>query len=152
MEACIKALDEQTDEATKQMLQAVVNRKRKFKKYKQNHLMTVNACLIISMMFLLYIYFFIAKPYSYSFFSMFSVFVNSSVNFVCLVLSISMYGYMIVLKKKKDKAEKEFHALRCEIIDKSKHLWKKDSSWNSRHKVFEMMKKNFDINLYHENK
>jgi hypothetical protein len=59
---------------------------------------------------------------------------------------------MNIFREKKEKAEKEFHALRCEIIDKSKDLWKKEESWTSRHLVFEMMKKTFDINLYHENK
>ena len=51
-----------------------------------------------------------------------------------------------------DKAEKEYQLLRCEIITKSKLLWEKESEWKNRHKVFEMMKKNYDINLYHENK
>ena len=51
-----------------------------------------------------------------------------------------------------EKAEKEYQLLRCEIIQKSKLLWENESEWKNRHKVFEMMKNNFDINLYHENK
>ncbi|PLT28303.1 YpbF family protein [Peribacillus deserti] len=152
MEPAIVMLDEKTDLATKQMLQAVVKRKQKFQRYKYNHILTLCACMMISLMFLLYVYWFIAKPYSYSFFAMFSAFVNSSLNFFYLAVTIGLYGYMIVLKKKVDKAEKEFHALRCEIIDKSKDLWKPEQSWKGRHTVYEMMKKNFDINLYHENK
>ncbi|MEW8986220.1 MAG: DUF2663 family protein, partial [Bacillus sp. (in: firmicutes)] len=62
------------------------------------------------------------------------------------------YGLMNLFRNKRDKAEKEFHALRCEIIDKSKDLWRKEEAWSNRHLVFEMMKKNYDINLFHENK
>ncbi|MBM7694727.1 hypothetical protein JOC77_004204 [Peribacillus deserti] len=152
MEPSIVMLDDKTDQATKQMLQAVVKRQQKFKKYKHNHILTLCACLMISLMFLLYVYWFIAKPYSYSFFAMFSAFVNNSLNFFYLSVTIGLYGYMIVLKKKVDKAEKEFHALRCEIIEKSKDLWRPESAWKARHTVYDMMKKNFDINLYHENK
>ncbi len=69
-----------------------------------------------------------------------------------LIVIFGLYGLMNVYRQKRDKAEKEFHALRCEIIDKSKDLWKKEDAWNNRHLVFEMMKQNYDINLYHENK
>jgi hypothetical protein len=69
-----------------------------------------------------------------------------------LAAAIGLYGYMVLIKKKLDKAEKEFQLLRCEIINKSKQLWEKEEEWKNRHKVFEMMKKNYDINLYHENK
>lgn len=69
-----------------------------------------------------------------------------------LIFIIGLYGFMNLIRGKRDKAEKEFHALRCEIIDKSKDLWKKEDEWKNRHIVFEMMKENFDINLFHENK
>ena len=69
-----------------------------------------------------------------------------------LMAVIGLFGLMNVFRQKRDKAEKEFHLLRCEIIDKSKDLWGKEDQWKNRHIVFEMMKKNYDINLYHENK
>ncbi|MGW9606608.1 DUF2663 family protein, partial [Heyndrickxia sporothermodurans] len=39
----------------------------------------------------------------------------------------------------------------CEIIDRSKDLWKNEA-WKSRNVVFEMMKEKYNINLYHESK
>ncbi|MFT4413131.1 DUF2663 family protein [Fredinandcohnia humi] len=30
--------------------------------------------------------------------------------------------------------------------------WKEPSQWKGRQKVFEMMKREFDVNLYHESK
>ncbi|AOH55551.1 hypothetical protein ABE28_014425 [Peribacillus muralis] len=152
MESTIILLDEKTDQATKQMLQNVVDRKKKFEALKKKHMKSLWATMIVAGFFLIYLYLNIVVPYSYSFFTMFSVFVDHFSHFLFLASAIGLYGYMVMIKKKLDKAEKEFQLLRCEIINKSKQLWEKEEEWKSRHKVFEMMKKNFDINLYHENK
>ena len=81
---------------------------------------------------------------------------NSFFVFVFIILSMLllafMYGGMLYYKKKMDKAEKEFHALRCEIIDRSKDLWKNDVAWKNRHILFNKFKDLYDINLFHENK
>lgn len=152
MEPSILLLDEHTDQATKKMLQNVIDRKRKFDKAKRNHIISIWACFGLAALLLLYIYFNIARPYSYSFFAMFSAFVNQSNHILFLIAVFGLYGYMNLLKTKRDKAEKEYHGLRCEIVDRSKDLWKHEAAWQNRHKVFEMMKNNYDINLYHENK
>lgn len=152
MESSIIMLDERTDQATKQMLQKVIERKRKFDDLKSKHLIIMWSTVFSSFVYFYYLYLSIAIPYSYSFASMFSAFVGNSINFYCLIVIIGLFGFMNLLREKREKAEKEFHALRCEIIDKSKDLWKKEEAWNYRHLVFEMMKKNYDINLYHENK
>ncbi|RFU69067.1 YpbF family protein [Bacillus sp. V59.32b] len=152
MEPSILLLDGHTDQATKKMLQNVIERKRKFDKAKRNHLISIWVSLGMAAILLLYIYFYIARPYSYSFFAMFSAFVDQSNHFIFLVVTIGLYGYMNLLKTKRDKAEKEYQGLRCEIVDRSKDLWKQEGAWQNRHKVFEMMKNNYDINLYHENK
>lgn len=152
MESSIMMLDDRTDKATKQMLQKVVERKRKFDAFTFRHLIVLWATIFSSFIYLYFLYKTVAVPYSYSFAEMFSAFVSQSYNLYALVLIVGLYGLMNLLKEKKDKAEKEFHALRCEIIDKSKDLWKQEEAWKNRHLVFEMMKKNYDINLYHENK
>jgi hypothetical protein len=152
MEQTILMLDERTDQATKQMLLNVVKRKKKYDQYKAKHLFTMSCTLFLLFCYFIYLYFTVVNPYSYSFSVMFSAYVNNSANFYFLIITLGTYGLMNIFREKKEKAEKEFHALRCEIIDKSKDLWKKEESWASRHLVFEMMKKTFDINLYHENK
>ncbi|KAB2338354.1 DUF2663 family protein [Cytobacillus depressus] len=152
MESSIKMLDDRTDQATRQMLQKVVERKTKFDTFKLRHLIAMWATMFLSFCYFIYLYQTVMKPYSYSFSAMFSVFVNQSANLYFLVMTVGLYGLMNVLRAKREKAEKEFHALRCEIIDKSKDLWKKEDEWKNRHTVFEMMKANYDINLYHENK
>lgn len=152
METTIQMLDERTDQAARQMLQKVVERKRKFDRYKARHLAVMWAGVFVSFFYLIYLYYTVMEPYSYSFASMFSAFASNSVNLYLLFLAGGLYGTMNLFKEKKDKAEKEYHALRCEIVDRSKDLWKKEEEWKNRHIVFEMMKKNYDINLYHENK
>lgn len=152
MESPIIMLDDRTDQATRKMLQKVVERKRKFDRLESLHLMIMWSAIIIAFGYFLYLYLAIIKPYSYSFATVFSVYVDHSFNLFMLMLVIGLFGLMNVYRQKRDKAEKEFHALRCEIIDKSKDLWSKEDEWKNRHLVFEMMKKNYDINLFHENK
>jgi hypothetical protein len=152
MESSILSLDENTDPATKQILENVVKRKRKFDLYKRRHTIAIWITLFLVSLFFLYLYYTVARNYSYSFSAMFSAFVNDSNNLTFLIAAVGMYGYMNLLKEKKEKAEKEFHELRCEIVDRSKDLWKKEEAWKNRHLIFEMMKSNYDINLYHEKK
>ncbi|MFE8702641.1 YpbF family protein [Cytobacillus sp. FJAT-54145] len=152
MESAIILLDDRTDQATKQMLNKVVEKKRKFDTFKYRHLLAMWATVFTSFIYFYYIYKTVMIPYSYSFASMFSAYVNNSINFYMIVFVVGLYGLMNLLREKREKFEKEYHALRCEIIDKSKDLWKQEEQWKNRHLVFEMMKKNYDINLYHENK
>jgi hypothetical protein len=152
MEQDIVNLDDRTDPATKKMLQNLIDRKKKFDKYKSRHLFSVWVTIGLISLYFCYLYVSVMKPYSYSFAEIFSVFVQNSANLYFLILTVGTYGLMILLKEKREKAEKEYHGLRCEIVDRSKDLWKKEEEWKNRHIVFEMMKKRFDINLYHENK
>lgn len=152
MESPILLLDEKTDPTTKKILENVVKRKMKFDLYQRRHSFAIWAALLLVLSYFVYLYITIARNYSYSFAAMFSAFVKDSNNLIFLIFSVGMYGYMNLLKEKKEKAEKEFHELRCEIVDRSKDLWKKEEAWNSRHLVFEMMKSHYDINLYHEKK
>ncbi|MCM3586474.1 YpbF family protein [Mesobacillus maritimus] len=152
MEETIIHLDERTDEATKHMLNNVVKRKRKYDNLKQKHLIIMIITVGVATIFTLYLYQTTIRPYSYSFYEVFSAFFSQSINLYLFILTGGLFGLMNLLREKRDKAEKEFHALRCEIIDKSKDLWKKEHEWKSRHLVFEMMKEKYDINLYHENK
>lgn len=152
MDSPILMLDDRTDQATKKMLLKVVERKQKFDRLTKRHLLVMWSTIFIACSYFLYLYYFLFEQYSYSFAAVFSVFVDNTWNVFILMLVIGLYGYMNILREKRDKAEKEFHALRCEIIDKSKDLWRKDDQWQNRHLVFDMMKRNYDINLFHENK
>lgn len=152
MEAIRPDADHGTDEATKVILNNVVKRKKKFDHYKSRHFISVYLMLGLAAVFLYYLYQTVLMPYSYSFYEMYEQFFRNPVNLVGTLVIAGVYGSMLHFKKKMDKAEKEFHALRCEIVDRSKDLWKSDSAWKNRHVVFQKMKDLYDINLFHENK
>ena len=152
MEAYMADIDEHTDEATKIMLSNVVKRKSKFDYYKSRHFLFIYLTLGITAILGLYAYKKIISPYSYSFTVMYNqFFANSFIIFGILLLAF-LYGGMLYYKKKMDKAEKEYHALRCEIVDRSKDLWKNEIAWKNRHLLFNKFKELYDINLFHENK
>jgi CRISPR/Cas system-associated protein endoribonuclease Cas2 len=145
-------IEKNADPVTKRILENVIKRKSKYDLFKKRHKLAVWITLMLGTLFFIYIYFTIVRNYSYSFEKMFSEFVNNQNNLALLIVTIGTYGYMNLLKGKMEKAEKEFHELRCEIIDRSKDLWSRQDEWENRHFIFEMMKKDYDINLYHEKK
>ncbi|WP_462412065.1 YpbF family protein [Neobacillus sp. Marseille-QA0830] len=143
---------EHTDEATKQMLENLRKRKQKFDIAEKRHFLSIYITLVLAFVFFGYFYFTIARDYSYSFFAMFTASLNDQKTVLLFGLTIISYGAMNLLRQQKDKKEKEYQELRCEIVDRSKDLWKKEEAWRNRHIVFEIMKKTYDINLYHEKK
>lgn len=143
---------EHTDQATKQMLENVRKRKKKFDDSKMWHYFSIYGTLFVAFLFIVYFYLTIFKHYSYSFLAMISASLNDAVAVFLLAFSIIGFGAMNLLKQQKEKKEKEYQELRCEIVDRSKDLWKREEEWKNRHIVFEIMKKQYDINLYHEKK
>ncbi|WP_160721404.1 DUF2663 family protein [Bacillus sp. USDA818B3_A] len=151
MDTTIKEL-EFTDQATKQMLENVRKRKKKFDDIKKWHYFSIYGTLFFAFIFIVYFYLTFVRSYSFSFLAMLSAVLNDSVAVYLLAITIIGFGAMNLLKQQKDKKEKEYQELRCEIVDRSKDLWKKEEQWKNRHIVFEKMKKQYDINLYHEKK
>jgi hypothetical protein len=151
MNSLISKLDDWTDLATKQMLQNVIEKKRKWDKFKQIHLLMLWSSVFLAFCFIYYFYNSIISPYSYSFEAVFSAVFSKQSHMYTFLFIFGMFGAVKVLYDKKEKAEKEYHALRSEIIDRSKDLWK-DDSWKKRHQVYELLKKEWNINLYHVSK
>ncbi|MCM3566759.1 YpbF family protein [Neobacillus mesonae] len=151
MDTPIQLLDH-TDPATKQMLENLRKRKAKFDIAEKRHFYSIYGTLGFAFLFCCYFYFNIAEHNSYSFFAMFSAALKDGLNLILFSITLISYGAMNVFRKQKDKKEKEYQELRCEIVDRSKDLWKKEEEWKNRHLIFEVMKKHYDINLYHEKK
>ncbi|MED4227084.1 DUF2663 family protein [Neobacillus cucumis] len=143
---------EHTDQATKQMLENVRKRKKKFDDVKKWHYISIYGTLFFAFIFSVDFYINFYKQYSLSFIALLSAVINDTVAVYILAFTIVGFGAMNLLKQQKDKKEKEYHELRCEIVDRSKDLWKREDDWKNRHIVFEIMKKQYDINLYHEKK
>ncbi|AST92280.1 MULTISPECIES: DUF2663 family protein [Sutcliffiella] len=151
MEPVIQNLNDYTDKATKQTLQLLVDKKRKFEKFKKRELMWRSATLLSVGLFIVYIYYFVISGVS-SYSIAFSYFFDREIHFYIVMFIGFQIGMVKYLLYKKDKAEKEYQDLRKETVKRSDDYWKQKEEWKSRHEVFEMMKKEFDINLYHESK
>lgn len=76
----------------------------------------------------------------------------SNVNHYFFIVIIVTFHFRInYLKEKSEKAEKEYHALRCEVIQRAEDLWPHGAMWEKRHLFFKEMKDKHNINLYYEN-
>ena len=151
MDSVLLLLDDGTDEATKQMLQNLIKRKKKLDKLHKKQMVVLWFFFLYAILFIYLFYERLLVPFSDSAFQIISTFFNSRIMMILLLAGAGLLGAVKIFHDQKDKAEEEFHALRCEIIDKSKDLWKNEA-WDNRHKLFEIMKKNYGINLYHESK
>lgn len=152
MEPAIRSLDYHTDEATRHMLDNLVKKKRKFDAYKNKRTFWRLATFLGISFFLIYITMFVIQPNAYSAEAVLSVFLGSRFHLYAMMGLAGCFGSVLFYQKKTDKAEKEYHDLRCEIIERSMDLWPHPVHWQKRHDVFTMMKKEFDINLYYESK
>lgn len=148
----IRLLNDHTDLATKQMLANVVERKKKFDRMEKTLFHWRALTMSVIGVFLFYIWFFIVRASGYSFSVSISQILGNQFHLVVLLLAATGAAFIQHFDKKKEKAEKEYHDLRCEIIKKSTDLWPQPDKWGYRQEVFDMMKKEFDINLFHESK
>ena len=143
-------LSELTDEVTKQMLLGVIEKKEKWERLK----IKVNVLQVFTIIgflaFFVYIAWKLIVP-NETLASFIAAFLGRLEHLYILLLLFTSYGGVLFYKNKCDKAEVEFHALRCEIIQKSADLWRGEQEWNKRHKWFEIMKAKYDINLFYEN-
>lgn len=134
------------------MLQELVERKRKYDALKATGNKFRLLTFILFALYLIYLTIFVIQPYSHSFETLISIYLNNSFHLVSLLIIITGYSIVLFYDKKVKKAENEYDDLRCEIIRKSSELWPQPNLWNKREKVYEVMKREFDINLYYENK
>ncbi|MBD1378644.1 DUF2663 family protein [Metabacillus arenae] len=148
----IEQLDGFADEPTREMLQSLIDKKRKFDKYKTLCLRWQIFTFLSVLSFMAYFYFIILHPGDSNLSILLGQFTGDEMHIFFLVAIVAGYGSALHCKKKEEKAETEYHKLRCEVITKSPDLWPKPFLWKKRHEVFKVMKKEFDINLFYESK
>ncbi|WP_223703501.1 DUF2663 family protein [Sutcliffiella deserti] len=151
LEPVIEVLDKHTDDATKRTLQLLVGKKKKFDQFKRREWLWRLSTFFTFGLFLVYIYYFIMLNSS-SYSDMFGYFFNRPIHLPVVMFIAFQLGMVKYLLYKKEKAEKEYHDLRKEMVKRSDDFWAQPEEWKQRHLVFEMMKREFDINLYHESK
>nr|WP_144919723.1 DUF2663 family protein [Paenibacillus bovis] len=139
------------DHSTKYMLQNLINKKLKFIRYKNIHFIFLTSAFLYSFFAFYFIYKTGIEPYDISMMDAFSSFLRNSHFATLICIAFILFGAVKIFNEKKEKLEKEFHALRCEIIDKANDVWKGESK-HERNSIYEKMKKKYDINLYHVSK
>ncbi|MRX71031.1 DUF2663 family protein [Bacillus lacus] len=153
MEQAIRELDQHTtDEPAKHMLQGLVEKKRKFDTLKKKCLQGQLFTFGFAICFMIYFYYFILQPNTVDFTVILSRFVQDPFHLFFVVGIAAGYATCVYYKKKEEKAEAEYHQLRCEVIKKSQELWPQPYFWKKRHEVYTMMKSEFGINLFFESK
>jgi len=151
MEQFLVDLGDHTDQTTKQMLQNLINKRIKYNRYKNLHFLMLTTAFVFGLFVFYFFYRTTIETSTNSILDTFSIFIKKNHFLTLFFVAFTLFGSVKVIFEKKEKYEKEYHALRCEIIDKSKDLWK-DDKWKQRHRVFEQMKNKYDINLYHQSK
>lgn len=151
MEKVIQELPN-TDEATKVILQELLDKKDKLDKAEMNHQIHVFISFGLAIVLLYSIYKSLGLLATIRFDSLQIVFSQNNFNLFLLISLILDFAWLKVAKGKCTKLETEFHQLRMEIVDKAKDLWKSDVAWSGRNHVFAIIKDKFDINLYYESK
>ncbi|HHW35978.1 MAG TPA: DUF2663 family protein [Bacillales bacterium] len=109
------------------------------------------ALVLIAAFFLAYVLLFTVLPYRFHYSSMISVLINDVYHYVFVGGLATIHYRLKFLDKKAEKAEKEYNALRSEVIQRTEELWPKGEKWNNRHRFLKEMKEKHDINLYYEN-
>jgi Protein of unknown function (DUF2663) len=98
---------------------------------------------------IVYLYFYklpFAKPYENP---LTLLFLDEMV-WICTVFLIFSSFHMIWMKKKYKKADDDFEAIRTDFIDRNEEWWGDEEQWHQRHMVFEFMKKEYNINIFHK--
>ncbi|ALC81442.1 MULTISPECIES: YpbF family protein [Bacillus] len=139
--------DKFVDEPTRKMLEALIKRKQKFEQFKKHVLRWRIVCFVCFFIFCITLYLKSGQSGSILYY----LFSDSTSIFWILAIAFS-YSASFFFHKKEDKAENEYHKLRCEIIQKSPDLWPLPQKWETRETVYRIMKESYDINLYFESK
>ncbi|WNB93692.1 DUF2663 family protein [Bacillus sp. NEB1478] len=69
---------------------------------------------------------------------------------ICTIFLIYSGFQMIWMKKKYKKADDDYEAIRTDFIDRNEEWWSDEKQWDKRHIVFEFMKKQYNINIFHK--
>jgi cobalamin biosynthesis protein CobD/CbiB len=96
-----------------------------------------------------YLYYFKVRTASYMANPLTLLFDDEMV-WVCIVYLILSSFQMIWMKKKYKKADDDYEAIRKDFIDRNEEWWSDEEQWEMRHVVFEFMKKEYNINIYHK--
>ncbi|AKU32794.1 MULTISPECIES: DUF2663 family protein [Bacillus] len=148
----LHAISRYMDQPTQKMIETLIKRKRKYEGFaKQCKRWQWTALLSLA---ILLFYFVITANSGGSLQpeAMIATLLGHEVFLFWIMAEVFAFYASYYYKKKEEKAEDEYHKLRCEIIQKSTDLWPQSNQWEEREAVFHFMQTQYDINLYYESK
>lgn len=143
----------QVSEVTLEVLKSLVEKRQKEQKFEQLLLKWSLSLFVILFFAILYIYFYKLPAIESMFMNSRKAseyFMQDMILFVLFIVGVLCFIQMFLYKKKHVKAEGEYEELRIATIDRGEELWEKPVPWQHRHEVFEWLKKEHDVNLYHK--
>ncbi|WP_349407596.1 DUF2663 family protein [Pseudalkalibacillus sp. SCS-8] len=143
----------QVSEVTLEVVKNLVERRQKEQRFEQLLLKWSLSLFVIMFFSLLYIYFYKLPMFENMFLSagkMTAYLFQDRILFILFVIGVFCFIQMFLYKRKHMKAEKEYEELRIATIERGEELWEKPAPWDRRHEVYEWLKKEYDVNLYHK--
>ncbi|WP_160112356.1 DUF2663 family protein [Salicibibacter kimchii] len=77
-------------------------------------------------------------------------FFRSDYGLTLVALCTGASAFLIIEKKKRDKAEKEYTELRKEVVDRYEEIWNTEQLRAYSYPLFEWLEREHDVNLYHQ--
>ncbi|QQK75984.1 DUF2663 family protein [Salicibibacter cibarius] len=73
----------------------------------------------------------------------------SAYGFVLVAICAGASAFLIIEKKKSDKAEEEYTELRNEVVERYEEIWNTEQLREYSYALFEWLEREHDVNLYH---
>ncbi|WP_458412657.1 DUF2663 family protein [Schinkia sp. CFF1] len=139
------------DEVGQVIIQDLCKLKTKYEK-KESELKLLRMMMLISAaIFIGYVLIFTVLPFRFQYGVMISRLINDGYHYLFIAVLVTLHFRFRFIEKKAEKLEKEYNALRCEVIQRSEELWPEGEKRAKRHHFFKLMKEKYKINLYYEN-
>ncbi|MFD4419807.1 DUF2663 family protein [Bacillus safensis] len=149
----LHAISRYMDQPTQKMMETLIKRKHKYEGFaKQCKRWQWTALLSLAILLFYFVITANAGGGSLQPEAMIATLLGHEVFLFWIMAEVFAFYASYYYKKKEEKAEDEYHRLRCEIIQKSTDLWPQLNQWKERETVFHYMQKQYDINLYYESK
>ncbi|MCF6408261.1 DUF2663 family protein [Pseudalkalibacillus salsuginis] len=140
-------------EVTLEVVKNLIERRTKEKRFEQLLLKWSLSLFVVLFFSIVYTYFYKLPALERMFLTnrdIMSDLTKDKLLFILLIAGVFCVIQMIHYKKKHTKAENEYEELRIATIERGEELWEKPVPWKHRHEVFDWLKSEHDINLYHK--
>ncbi|MCA1030554.1 YpbF family protein [Bacillus timonensis] len=139
-----------TNKEARMMLSLLIERKTDLNNYTKYEAAFKVGTFVILVLFLIYLTIFVVQPNLYSTHSIIQEILTNPFHSITILLILTGYGASVFFEKKTKSIIIEYENIRSEIVRKSLEYWPQSTHFEEKRSVFEWMKREYDINLYHD--